>query len=84
MRGWLSIVGLVLTLAIVGLVVKKQMTALRAPLPTLEAPAAASTSPAPIGVQPVPPQSPAQIQQQYKQAIEGAMQQTRPMPDDAK
>ena len=55
MKGIFGLVGLLVALAIVGVVVKKQLAAT---------------------------QQSQQIQQQYKQAIEGAMQQPRPMPED--
>ena len=66
----MGLLGLVLALVIVGLLVKKQMAATRAPLPSL-APAA------------VRAQS-QQVQQQVKEAMDAAMQQQRAMPDDAK
>jgi hypothetical protein len=76
-------VGLLLALAIVGVVVKKQLSAIQQPVPAL-APAGglpgATTDPA------APPatvrEQSQQIQQQYKHAVEGAMQQPRPMPDE--
>jgi hypothetical protein len=83
MRGWFGLVGLLVALSIVGWVVRKQMTALRAPLPTLQVPADASNGSTP-SVPPTPGNVAAQsqqIQQQVKQAMEAAMQ-ARPMPDD--
>lgn len=83
MRGWLSLVGIVLVLAVVGLLFKKQMTTtMRGAPPALVAPGAAQSSPQDSRR---PPQgSPAQIEQQYRQALQQAIQQPRPMPDDAK
>ena len=66
----LSLIGLVLALAVVGLLVKKQLGAV--------APAASGT-PAPT----VREQS-QQIQQQVKQQLDAAMSQPRPLPDDAR
>ncbi|MDD2879185.1 MAG: hypothetical protein PHQ58_02000 [Rhodoferax sp.] len=79
MRGWFGLVGLLLALVIVGTLVRKQMTAVRVTLPTLETPAIgpANASPTPGNVA----QQNQQIQQQMKQAVESAMQ-ARPMPDD--
>lgn len=70
-----GLLGLVLALVIVGLLVKKQFTTLAAP----SLPAVPGASAAPQGT--VKDQS-QQIQQQYKQAIEAAVQQPRAMPDD--
>lgn len=79
MRGWFGLVGLLVALAIVGTLVRKQMTAVRVTLPTVDAAASApeNSSPAPGNAA----QQSQQIQQQIKQAVEGAMQ-ARPMPDD--
>jgi hypothetical protein len=70
MRAVFSIVGLVLVLAIVGVVAKKQMSAGVAP----------QVSGAPGG----PAATPQQQVQQFKQAAEAAMQQARPMPEEPK
>ena len=83
MRGVFGLVGLVVVLAIVGLLAKKQLAAVRAPLPAVPGAVvsgAGASSPAPAGD--VRAQS-QQIQQQYKQQLESAMQQVRPQPDDA-
>lgn len=79
MRGWFGLVGLLLALVIVGTLVRKQMTAVRVKVPTLETPASgpANASTAPDNVA----QQSQQIQHQIKQAVESAMQ-ARPMPDD--
>jgi hypothetical protein len=73
MRAVFSILGLVLVLAIIGLLAKKQLA------PTAVSPAAGSA------VVTTPAATPQQTQQQVKQTVEGAMQgamQARPMPDD--
>ena len=79
MRGLFGLVGLLVALVIVGTLVRKQMTAVRPTVPALETPASApaNASPGPGNVG----QQSQQIQQQLKQAVEGAMQ-ARPMPDD--
>ena len=78
MRGVLGMVGLVVALAIVGVLAKKQLASTQAVVPSLQVPGAAPV-PAPTGS--VREQS-QQVQQQYKQALESALQQPRPLPDD--
>jgi hypothetical protein len=82
MRAVFGLVGLVVALAVVGVVAKKQMSAMRAPVPALQTTAPAS---APIGggSGTVRDQS-QQMQQQVKQQVESLMQQARPMPDEEK
>lgn len=83
MRGLFGLVGLLVALVIVGTLVRKQMTAVRVTVPALETPANASAS-APVNASSGPgnvAQQSQQMQQQIKQAVEGAMQ-ARPMPDD--
>ena len=75
MRAIFSVLALLVVVAIVGMLAKKQLSAGVAPAP---APAGA-----PAGVA-VPSGTPKQQVQQYEQALRGAMQQPRPMPDDAK
>ncbi|MBO9680801.1 MAG: hypothetical protein J7556_21425 [Acidovorax sp.] len=75
MRAVIGIAGLLVALAVVGLLAKKQLAATRAPVPALQAPGQA----APTGT--VREQS-QQVQQQVKQQVEGLMQQARPMPED--
>lgn len=78
MRGVFGMVGLVVALAIVGVLAKKQLASTQAVVPSLQVPGAAPV-PAPTGS--VREQS-QQVQQQYKQALESALQQPRPLPDD--
>ena len=78
MRGVLGMVGLVVALAIVGVLVKKQLASTQARGPSLQVPGAA---PVPASTGTVREQS-QQVQQQYKQALESALQQPRPLPDD--
>ncbi|OYD49068.1 hypothetical protein [Acidovorax kalamii] len=80
MRAVFGLVGLVVVLAIVGLLAKKQLSATRAPVPALQtAPGAAPASAPPATVR----EQSQQVQQQVKQQMEGLMQQARPMPEDA-
>lgn len=76
MRVIFGVLSLLVVVAIVGILAKKQLGAV-APV---AAPAAA-TAP---GTAPVLSGTPQQQVQQYQQAIQGAMQQARPMPDDTK
>jgi hypothetical protein len=82
MRAAFGLVGLVVALAIVAVLAKKQLNSVNA----IQVPQPAGTSPGAV-VPPVDPNATVkeqsqQIQQQYKQAVEGALQQARPMPDD--
>ena len=70
MRGLFGLVGLLLVLVIVGLLVRKQMAPAVTDAPGLVIPAG------------TPAQQSQQTQQQVKQALDAAMQQTRPVPDD--
>lgn len=78
MRAIFSLMGLLVVLAIVGMLVKKQLGAVSVtPVPASSAAEAGVSLPA---VTPgATPQ--AQIQQQIKQSVEAAMQQPRPMPE---
>jgi hypothetical protein len=76
MRALFGVLGLVLVLAVVGLLAKKQLGALSEVKVPATAPAA-SVQP-PLTVQ----QQSQQIQQQFKAATEAALQQPRPEPDD--
>ncbi|WP_087745463.1 MULTISPECIES: hypothetical protein [unclassified Acidovorax] len=82
MRAVFGLVGLVVALAIVGVLAKKQLAATRTPVPSLQLPAVpgGAAPPAPTGT--VREQS-QQVQQQVRQQVEGLMQQARPMPDDS-
>jgi len=74
MRAIFGVLGLLVVVAIVGLLAKKQLSAGVAP---------ATATNAPAGVV-VPTGTPKQQIQQFEQAVQGAMQQQRPMPDEAK
>ena len=73
MRFFFGLIGLVVVLAIVGTLVKQQLACQKVVVPALQVPGA----PAPTGN--VREQS-QQIQQQYKQALDAALQQPRPEP----
>jgi hypothetical protein len=81
MRGAFGLIGLLIALAIVGVLVKNQLAATRQAVPALQLPAPAGVPTAPGASAATVKEQSQQIQQQYKQAIEGAMQQPRPEPD---
>jgi hypothetical protein len=75
MRVAFGVLSLLIVVAIVGMLARKQLGAI--------APVAAPVSTgAPAGGMAVPAGTPRQQVQQYQQAVEGAMQQARPMPED--
>ena len=78
MRGVFGMVGLVVALAIVGVLAKKQLVSTQAVVPSLQVPGAALVLALTGSVR----EQSQQVQQQYKQALEAAMQQARPLPDD--
>ena len=84
MRAVLGIVSVLLVLAMVGLLAKKQLASTRSAVPVLVQPAADTPNATGVGAA-APPSvydQSQKVQQQYKQAVEGLMQQARPMPDD--
>ena len=72
MRAIFGIIGLLVVVAIVGVLAKKQLSAGVAPQA-----AGASGDPAPAA-------TPKQQVRQFEQAVQGVMQQARPMPADDK
>ena len=80
MRAIFGVLGLLVVLAMVGLLVKKQLASTQQAVPVLQVPGAVNKAPA--NADDTVHQQSQQIQQQYKQALESAMQQARPMPDD--
>lgn len=82
MKGILGLLGLLLSLAIVGVLVKKQLASTPQILPALQVPIAidpqsSASTPATTAREQQQP-----LQQQYKQALEGALQQPRAIPDE--
>lgn len=77
-----GLVGLLLALVIVGLLAKKQFATIAAPV--LPAPKAVTDAQAPAAdtASANARERSQQVQQQYKQAIDAAMQTPRKMPDD--
>lgn len=82
MKGILGLLGLLLSLAIVGVLVKKQLASTQQTLPALQVPMA--TDPQSSASSPVTTvrEQPQPLQQQYRQALEGALQQPRAIPDE--
>lgn len=73
MRAIFGVLSLLIVVAIVGMLAKKQLASGTAPVAGPGLPAA--------GVA-VPSGTPQQQVQQFQQAVQGAMQQPRPMPDE--
>lgn len=71
MRMLISIAGLLLVLLVVGWLAKSQTAARGTPMPKTDSASDASITP-----------TPRQVPQQYRQAIEDALQPPRPMPED--
>lgn len=80
MRVFFGLLGLVVALASVGVLIKHQLAPQRLVPQVVPADAAA----APGGQAPTVRQQAQDVQRQYKQALESALQQPRDLPDDAK
>ena len=78
MRGVFTVLSLLVVVAIMGVLVKKQMGSLAGPAALPAVPGAAAPAPG------TPPASPQQTVKQFQQAVQGQMEQVRPMPDDTK
>ena len=74
MRVVLGVLSLLVVVAVIGILAKKQLGA--------AGPVAAPTSATPEGTMARPTGTAAQQVQQFKQAVEGTIQQARPMPDE--
>jgi hypothetical protein len=70
MRAVFTVVGLVVVLAVVGALAKKQLTA--------------GVAPQSVGGMPATAATPQQQVQQFRKAAESALQQARPMPEEPK
>jgi hypothetical protein len=73
MRAIFGVLSLLVVVAIVGVLAKKQLGAVTAP-PVTAAP----------GAPPAPAGTPRQQVEQFKQGLDATLQQPRPMPDDDK
>jgi hypothetical protein len=84
MRAIFSVVSLMVVLAVVGVLVKKQLNAPPLAPASLERPGQldAILTPPVAAMDSSPQATSQQMQQQIRQSIENSMQQARPMPDD--
>lgn len=79
MRVWLTMIGLLVALGVVGLMAKQQMKAL-----PHKAPAVSAASPdAPSNGAPATPATPQQVQDDFRRQLDDAVQ-SRTMPNDEK
>lgn len=87
MRGIFGLIGLLVALVVTGVLVRQQLKATYAPVPALQVPATAGdadqsgANTITLPASGTPAQQSQQMQQQFKQALDNAMQ-ARPMPDD--
>lgn len=82
MKGILGLLGLLLSLAIVAVLVKKQLTSTQQMLPALQVPMATDPQGSASAAATTVREQPQPLQQQYQQALEGALQQPRAIPDE--
>ncbi|OGA98018.1 MAG: hypothetical protein A3E79_15495 [Burkholderiales bacterium RIFCSPHIGHO2_12_FULL_61_11] len=79
MRAIFGVMSLLIALAVVGVLAKKQLGALPAAPVPVQLPTSAGSA---VTAHVTPQAQSQQLQQQIKQSVEKAMQQARPMPDD--
>jgi len=77
MRALFGVLSLVLVVAVIGFLARKQLSSVAAPPLAPALPGSTATTDA-------KPATPQQTVQQFQQAVQGQMQQPRPMPDDPK
>lgn len=83
MRAVFGVLSLLVALAVVGVLAKKQLGAVSAaPVKTLVPDAAGPALTIPLVSPGATPQAQSQQLQQIRQAVESTLQQARPMPDD--
>ena len=82
MKGLFGIVGLLLSLAIVGILVKKQLASTQQIVPGLQLHAVTGAQGAASAPDGTVREQAQQVQQQVKQAVEAAMQKQRTEPDE--
>lgn len=84
MRAVFSVLGLLVVLLMVSVLARKQLGASPSPALSLQRPAQAEPALMPAATPPgsSPQAQSQQLQQQVRQSIEGALQRTRPIPDD--
>lgn len=82
MKGIFGLLGLLLCLAIVGVLVKKQLASTQQMVPALQVPMATDPQGSASAPAATVREQSQQLQQQYKRALEGALQQPRTIPDE--
>jgi hypothetical protein len=83
MRAVLGVLSLLIALLVVGVLVKKQLGAMSAPVKLqAQLPADAAVALPPISPGATPQQQSQQIQQQIRHTLESTLQQARPLPDE--
>ena len=82
MKGIFGLLGLLLCLAIVAVLVKKQLASTQQIVPALQVPTATDSQGSASAPATTVREQSQQLQQQYKQALEGALQQPRAVPDE--
>lgn len=82
MRAIFGVLSLVVVLLVVAVLAKKQLTSTQQAVPVLALPALTGPDGTLVKQGATAQEQSQQVQQQYKQAIDNAMQQTRPVPDD--
>ena len=75
-------IGILLVLAVVSVLVKKQLGSTQQAIPDLRVPPAATGASQAVAGQASVREQSQQVQQQVKQAVDALMQQARPMPED--
>lgn len=83
MRAIFGVVSLLAVLAVVGVIAKKQLTSTRQAVPAFAVPAVEGARAITVDPDATVKARSQQIQQQYKQALESALQQPRAVPEDA-
>lgn len=83
MRAVLGMASVLIVLAIVAVVAKNQLVATRQAVPALALPAVEGAPTLTVNPDASVKAQSQQIQQQYKQALESALQTPRPTPDDS-
>ncbi len=85
MRSVFGVLSLLLVVAVIGFLAKKQMSSvneIKLPDPSAVSAGSPASPTNPVGAPGNVQQQSQQIQQQFKAAAEAAVQQARPMPDD--
>jgi hypothetical protein len=82
MKGLFGLISLLLVLVITGVLVKKQLGSGQQAAPAVQVPAVAGVPAITVDPNASAPAQSQQVQQQFKQAVEGALQAPRPMQDD--